>query len=251
MNNLSQNFVNCLQKLYPGEIITLVEVDATRFGGQVYRFHAENISYTPEELIAAQQPGGSLKPKTITFNGNEYGARPFGITGIEFTSDGKPGKPQLTVSNIDSQVAAMVRSYNGLAQAKVTIWILVADLLKADGTVANGDYRRLVYYIERPNSANQVQVSFDLTSPYDMDGLMVPGRLTQSVCAWAQRGWYKSGKGCSYNGQNGYFDKDGKRVSDPSQDDCGGTVNSCRIRFVNEPMDFGGCASASLLRNKS
>lgn len=248
--NLSSKFVNCLQDLYPGEIITLIEVDGTKFGAQVYRFHGENISYSPEELLAAQQ-SGTLQPKTITFNGNEYGPRPFGIQGIQLTSDGKPGKPQLTLSNMDAQVSALVRSYNGMAQAKVTIWILVKSLLNDDGSVADGDYRKLVYFIERPNTADNLRVTFDLTSPYDMDGLMIPARLTQSVCYWAQRGWYKTGKGCSYNGQNGYFDKDGNRVDDPSRDVCPGVVSACKLRFVDEPMDFGGCAAASLVRNRS
>lgn len=247
---LSSKFVNCLQSLYPGEIMTLIEIDGTNFGAQIYRFHGENISYSPEELMLAQQTG-NLSPKTIRFNGHEFGPRPFGIQGISMSGDGKPGKPQLTVSNMDSQPAALVRNYNGMAQAKVTIWILVKSLLKEDGSVDQGDYRRLVYYIERPNFADNLRVTFDLTSPYDMDGLMIPARLTQSVCYWAQRGWYKTGKGCSYNGQNGYYDKDGNPVDDPSRDYCPGVVSACKLRFREEPMDFGGCAAASLVRNRS
>ncbi|MDV3197429.1 MAG: hypothetical protein Q8884_02400, partial [Sweet potato little leaf phytoplasma] len=121
--NLSSKFVNCLQSLYPGEIITLVEIDGTKFGAQVYRFHGENISYSPEELFEAQQTG-TLAPKNIIFQGNEYGPRPFGISGISLSSDGKAGKPTLTLSNLDSQPAALIRSYNGMLQAKVTIWVL-------------------------------------------------------------------------------------------------------------------------------
>lgn len=246
----SEQFVNCLQSLYPGEIMTLIEVDGTRFGAQVYRFHNENIQYTSEELLAARN-GGDLAEKLIRFQGDDYGARPFGLTGLSMSSDGTPDKPQLTLSNADAQVSALVRSYNGMMQAKVTIWILVKDLLNDDGTVNDGDFRKLVYYIERPNYADHTRVTFDLTSPYDMDGLMIPARLTQSVCYWAQRGWYKSGKGCMYNGQNGYFDKDGNRVDDPARDFCPGLVSSCKLRFGDEPMDFGGCAAASLIRGKS
>lgn len=242
------SFENVLQSLYPGEIITLVEVDGTKFGAQVYRFHNENISFTPDEILAATN-GAPLVPKTVKFQGNEYGARPFGISGIEFNGNGKAGKPQLTLSNIDSQVSALIRSYNGMMQAKVNIWITQADLMAADGTVKAGDFRKLTYYIERPNYVDQSLARFDMTSPYDMDGIMIPPRLTQSVCYWAQRGWYKSGKGCMYNNQNGYFDKDNKPVSDPSQDVCAGTVRACKLRFGEKnEIDFGGCAVASLLR---
>lgn len=238
---------NCLQSLYPGEIITLIEIDATKFGAQVYRFHAENIAYTPEELMEARTTG-ILPPKEIRFQGEQYGARPFGISGISFTSTGKAGKPKLAVSNLDSQVSALIRSYNGLMQAKVTIWIAPADLMNEDGTIEDGAFRKLVYYIERPDYVDQTMAQFDLTSPYDMDGVMIPSRVTQSICYWAQRGWYKSGKGCSYNGTR-YFDKDNNPTDDPSKDFCPGLVSSCKLRFgPDAELDFGGCAVASLQR---
>ena len=247
MAEVKKSFENCLQSLYPGEIITLVEVDGSKFGANVYRFHAENIAYTPEELMQARETG-ILPPKDIIFRGDVYGARPFGISGIGFTSNGKAEKPQLSLSNLDGRVAALIRSYNGMMQAKVTIWITQADLLGDNGAVEDGAYRKMVYYIERPNFVNRDVARFDLTSPYDMDGIMIPSRLTQSVCYWAQRGWYRSGKGCGYNG-SAMFDKDNNPVSDPSQDFCAGTVTACKLRFGPEnELDFGGAAVASLLR---
>lgn len=247
MAEVKKSFENCLQSLYPGEIITLVEVDGSKFGANVYRFHAENIAYTPEELMQARETG-ILPPKDIIFRGDVYGARPFGISGIGFTSNGKAEKPQLSLSNLDGRVAALIRSYNGMMQAKVTIWITQADLLGENGAVEDGAYRKMVYYIERPNFVNRDVARFDLTSPYDMDGIMIPSRITQSVCYWAQRGWYRSGKGCGYNG-SAMFDKDNNPVSDPSQDFCAGTVTACKLRFGPEnELDFGGAAVASLLR---
>lgn len=240
-------FENCLQRLYPGSIITLIEVDATKFGGQIYRMHSENVRYTPEELLEAQKTG-VLPPKEVIFRGNAYGARPFGISGIGFTGNGKAEKPKLTLSNLDSRISAMIRSYNGMMQAKVTIWITAAELMDESGNVEDGAYRKLVYYVERPSMVNKSIAEFELTSPYDMDGIMIPARVTQSVCYWAQRNWYRSGKGCGYNG-NRMFDKDNKPVSDPSLDRCAGTVTACKLRFgENNPLDFGGAAVASLVR---
>lgn len=242
-NGLSTKFINCLESLYPGEIMTLVEVDATKFGGQVYRFHNENIAYSTEELLKAISDG--LQVKNITFMGEEFGPRPFGLSGITMSTDGKVDKPKLIISNIDAKASALIRAYHGLMQAKVTIWIIVRDLLNDDGTVDDGDYRKLVFYIERPDSVDQQKASFEMTSPFDMDGIMVPARLTQTVCYWAQRGWYKSGIGCMYNGSNGYYDKDGNKVDDPASDSCPGLVSSCKLRYKDEPLDFGGCATAT------
>lgn len=241
------SFENCLQRLYPGEIITLIEVDATKFGGQIYRMHSENVKYTPEELLEAQQTG-VLPPKDIVFRGNVFGARPFGISGIGFTGNGKAEKPKLTLSNLDSRISAMIRSYNGMMQAKVTIWVTAAELMDDAGNVEDGAYRKMIYYVERPSIVNKTVAEFELTSPYDMDGIMIPARITQSVCYWAQRNWYRSGKGCGYNG-NKMFDKDNKPVTDPSLDRCAGTVTACKLRFGEKnPLDFGGAAVASLVR---
>jgi phage-related protein len=43
-------------------------------------------------------------------------------------------------------------------------------------------------------------------------------------------------------GQNGWFDKDGNRVDDPSQDVCSGLLSTgCKPRFgENEQLDYGG-----------
>lgn len=243
------SFENEITKLFPGEIITLIEIDGSRFGAQTYRFHAENISYTPEELLAARG-GADLPEKMITFRGEEYGPRPFGITGINMTSDGQAGKINLSVSNIDSQVSALIRSYDGMVGATVNIWITTANLLQEDGTVNDGDYRKLKYFIERPKSVTPQIAEFELSSPYDMSGIMIPARNVTSVCHWAARGWYRSGNGCTYNG-NRYYNKDNEQVSDPSLDFCAGTVRACKLRFgENDQLDHGGCASASLQANK-
>lgn len=60
------------KSLYPCEILTLVEIDGTKFGAQVYRFHNENISYTAEELMKAGQTG-TLPDKVLRFRGEDYG----------------------------------------------------------------------------------------------------------------------------------------------------------------------------------
>ena len=46
------------------------------------------------------------------------------------------------------------------------------------------------------------------------------------MCTWCIRGKYKSGDGCDYAEQNGYFDKHGNRVDDPAQDQCSGMLNT-------------------------
>jgi lambda family phage minor tail protein L len=246
MATTSTRFSNQLQSLFPGEIVTLIEVDGARFGARTYRFHGENIQFTAEEILESQTNGTPLPVKNITFRGETYGPRPFGIGAINLTSDGKASKIELTVSNVDQAISALIRTYNGLVQARVTIWITLRSNINPDGSIADGDFRRLVYYIERPKAVDYQTASFELTSPMDMDGIMIPARQVQTVCYWAQKGLYRSGNGCGYNGTR-YFNKDNEPVSDPSLDYCIGNVQACRLRFgANQELDFGGCATATI-----
>ncbi|MEX9800387.1 hypothetical protein AB7X12_06465, partial [Proteus terrae] len=75
-------------------------------------------------------------------------------------------------------------------------------------------------------------------------------RQLHSMCTWCLRGQYKSGDGCDYAGQNGYFDKQGNPVDDPSLDKCSGLLKTgCVPRFgKNNPLPFGGFVGTSLLR---
>lgn len=110
------------------------------------------------------------------------------------SSDGTVEKPTLTVSNIDAQASALIRAYNGLMQAKVTVWVLVKELLQNDGSVKEGDFRRFVYYIERPKQVDPQKATFELTSVFDMDGLMIgPPNANRLLlgAAWVVQVWQR------------------------------------------------------------
>lgn len=89
-------------------------------------------------------------------------------------------------------------------------------------------------------------VTWSLSSPADLQNLVIPTRQITSMCEWALRGQYRSGDGCTYNG-TAYFDAKGNSVADPALDVCGGCLSDCRKRFgagLAEPntaiLDFGG-----------
>jgi phage-related protein len=66
-----------LQKLEPGNRIRLIEVDGTKFGADILRFHYDTLPYTPEELAAAGGDESKLPAKPIWWQGKEYGPWPF------------------------------------------------------------------------------------------------------------------------------------------------------------------------------
>ncbi|HHH4160382.1 TPA: phage minor tail protein L, partial [Enterobacter cloacae subsp. cloacae] len=65
-----------VQKLEPGKRVRLIEVDGSAFGAGILRFHNETIPHTEAEIIAAGGDESKLEPKSVWWQGQEYGAWP-------------------------------------------------------------------------------------------------------------------------------------------------------------------------------
>lgn len=246
------NITSDIQKLESGNKVQLIEVDGSEFDGPVLRFHAYNLPHTPEEIDAAD---GDIKPKSIWWQGNEYGAWPYEIEGMAKNSDGSPPRPTLRVANIDGLISSLCLQFDDMALAKVTIYETFAHYLDAknftDGNpTANPDECfTQVYYIDRKTSEVAGEaVEFELSTPFDLQGIMIPVRQIHNLCYWCMKGDYRSGRGCNYTGTK-YFNERGEPVDDPALDKCGGLISDCKNRFgENEALDFGGFPAAGLIR---
>ncbi len=245
------------QKLEPGNAVRLFSVDGTAFGtGEVLRFHNHNVPYTEAELVAAGGDESKLPAKSIWWQGQEYKAWPCQIEGIEASTSGSSAQPKLSVANLDGSITALCLAYDDLLQAKVTIHDTLAQYLDArnfpgGNPTADATQEKLqVWYIDAKTSETNEVVEFALSSPMDLQGLMIPTRQLHSVCTWCIRGKYRSGDGCDYAGTR-YFDKFGNPVSDPSLDECSGLIGTgCKPRFgENEELPFGGFPGTSLIRS--
>lgn len=244
------------QKLEPGDGVRLFEVDCTSFGaGEVLRFHAHNIAHTPEEIAEAGGDEEKLPAKSIWWQGEEYKAWPCQIEGIEASTSGSSAQPKLSVANLDSSITALCLAYDDLLQAKVTIHDTLAQYLDAKNfaggsTTADPTQEKLkVFYIDAKSSETNEVVEFTLSSPMDLQGLMIPTRQLHSLCTWCIRNKYRTGDGCDYAGTR-YFDKNNNPVSDPSLDECNGTLTACKLRFgENNELSFGGFPGTSLIRS--
>ncbi|TBL67807.1 phage minor tail protein L [Hafnia alvei] len=243
------------QKLEPGNTVRLFEVDGSAFGlDEVLRFHAYNLSHTPEEITAAGGDNAKLAAKSIWWQGKEYGAWPCQIEGLEMATSGSTAQPTLTLANLNGSITALCLRFEDMAQAKVTIHDTLAHYLDANNfpegnpTADPEQEKKQVYYIDRKSLENDETVEFELASPADLRGLQIPTRQIHSLCTWCSRGWYRTGKGCDYAGTR-YFDENGQPVDDPSQDKCGGLLSDCQKRFgENNPVPFGGFPGSSLIR---
>ena len=244
------------QKLEPGNVVRLFDVDGTAFGvSDVLRFHAHNIAHTADEIAAAGGDENKLQAKSIWWQGQEYKAWPCQIEGIEASTDGSSAQPKLSVANLDSSITALCLAYDDLLQAKVTIHDTLAKYLDArnftDGnaTADPTQEKVKVFYIDAKSGETNESVEFSLSSPMDLQGLMIPTRQLHSLCTWCIRNKYRSGDGCDYAGTR-YFDKHNNPVSDPSLDECNGTLTACKLRFGEDnELSHGGFVGTSLIRS--
>ena len=244
------------QKLEPGNAVRLFSVDGTAFGtGEVLRFHSHNVPHTEAEIVAAGGDESKLAAKSIWWQGQEYKAWPCQIEGIEASTNGSSAQPKLSVANLDGSITALCLAYDDLLQAKVTIQDTLAQYLDArnfpgGNPTADATQEKLqVWYIDAKASETNEVVEFALSSPMDLQGLMIPTRQLHSLCAWCIRNKYRTGDGCDYAGTR-YFDKNNNPVDDPSRDECNGTLTACKLRFgEGNELSFGGFPGTSLIRS--
>lgn len=244
------------QKLEPGDGVRLFEVDGTSFGaGEVLRFHSYNLVHTEAEITLAGGDENKLPAKSIWWQGEEYKAWPCQIEGIEASTSGSSAQPKLSVANLDSSITALCLAYDDLLQAKVTIHDTLAQYLDVKNFAAGNpsadptQEKLKVFYIDAKSSETNEVVEFTLSSPMDLQGLMIPTRQLHSLCTWCIRNKYRSGDGCDYAGTR-YFDKLNNPVTDPSRDECNGTLTACKLRHgEGNELPFGGFPGTSLIRS--
>lgn len=225
-----------LQKLAPGQLVELYELDATALGGSITRMHN----------------GVNVLRSSVVWQGLTYTPWPIEARGFEVTGKGQLPRPTVAVANVTGLLSALVRDYDDLIGAKFTRRRTMVKYLDAvnfpgginptaDPTAALPDD---VFFVDRKASENSVQITFELAASFDVAGVMLPRRyIVQNVCPWRYRG-----ADCGYAG-TAYFDRNDTAVSSLSQDVCGKRLSSCKARFgQNAELPFGGFPAAGLVR---
>jgi len=260
------------QKLEPGSYLRLIEVDATAFGGDVYRYHnynqvigldlfdgfmagSELYQAGDERLLAGAEivADDSIKPRPIVWQGEEYNAWPYEIQGLEVTGDGRAPQPTLSVGNVDGSITALCLYFDDMAQAVVRIHTTFAHYLDAvnfaDGNEqADPTQEKLeTWFVEQKTSETPEAVVWSLSSPADVAGIKIPCRQITGLCEWALRGEYR-GADCGYTGPP-VAKEDGTPTTDPSLDQCGGQLSDCKLRFGEHgELSFGGFPGSNLIQ---
>jgi lambda family phage minor tail protein L len=223
-----------IQKLEPGAIVELFELDLTQFGVGILRFHA----------------GTNGLIQSVVWQGNSYTPFPIQATGFEINAQGQAPRPRLAVSNVAGAITALVLQFDDIVGAKLTRRRTLVKYLDAVNFPAgnpsadpDAEFALDIFYVDRKGSESNDFVEFELAPAFDLTNVMIPKRqIIQNMCAWKYKG-----AECGYTGTN-YFDINDNPTTQ-GLDRCGKRLTSCKIRFgeFNE-LPFGGFPSAGLLR---
>ncbi|VTM54634.1 gp18 [Klebsiella pneumoniae] len=131
-----------------------------------------------------------LPAKSIWWQGREYKAWPCVIEGIESSTTGSDAQPTLRVGNIDGKISALCLHYDDLALARVIIHDTQKQYLDAknfpDGN-ASADptqEKRRLFFIDVKHYEDDEKVEFTLSSPFALQGMMIPTRQLHAICTW-------------------------------------------------------------------
>ena len=135
----------------------------------------------------------------------EYEPIPILASGYERTSKGQIPQPEITVSNVFGVLSGLIDSLDDLVGARV---FRRRTLGKYLGNFSTKDFDIFfptdIFYIERKVSENNLSVTFQLASPFDVEGLMLPRRVvTHNHCLWVYRSpecGYGNGRSSELNG---------------------------------------------------
>ncbi len=225
-----------VQKLNPGAIVEMFELDATALGGDILRWHS----------------GVNVLGNDLVWDGNTYSRFPVEASGFERSGKGTLPRPKVKVANISGLIGAMARSLDDLMGAKVTrrrTFVKYLDAVNFAGGVnpqadPNCAFPEEIWFVDRKANENGVFIEFELSAAFDVRGVKLPRRqCIQNTCTWLYRG-----AECGYAG-GAVADKNDAPTTDLAQDQCGKRLASCKLRFgAYAELPFGAFPGVGLIR---
>jgi len=216
---MSQVIASDVQRLEQDAIVTLFELDATRYGDGVLRFC--------NEPVDGQAP---------VFNGYTYQVVPITAEGFEWNGQGTLPRPTMTVTAMELAFLSLVISADDLVGAPVKRLRTYRRHLD-DGSAPDPEalFPPDYYVVERKASQNRRRIQFELSVKMDQQGKQIPARqVLRDTCShryryFANGAYQYSGVTCPFAGE-GEWEKDGTPAA-PGEDVCGKRLSDCRLRF--------------------
>ena len=165
-------------------LVTLFELEYDDAGSKVYYTRGGDDVVNPQALQFRDYD----TPATV----RSYQMMPIAIEGIDVTSTGPTARPVLTVANVlNTFETAIGSNFDNLIGKKVYRRRTLKKYLYNKEGDHNPpiEFPRQVYIIDRIESRTPTTVSFELSSPFDVEGLVLPYRVVgHNACSWIYQG---------------------------------------------------------------
>lgn len=223
-----------VQKLAPGDMVEMFDLDATIYGIGHLRFSA----------------GVNELNSNIIWNGNEYVRYP--IASFEFSKNtsGSLPRPRIQAANILGTLSGLNKLYNDLVGSTLTRYRTLAKYLDAANFVLGNPFADPtsmfpieIWSIDRKSHQDDQMCEYELCTPFDVAGLKLPRRIIlKNVCSWQ----YRSAE-CTYAGGAVATERD-VPTADINLDECSLFVSGCKLRFgASGKLPFGSFVGASII----
>ena len=178
----------------------------------------------------------------VAYASQVYTAIPYKAGGFNLQTDGVPPSPSLTISNIGLEFTGLINEWNDLIGARLTRRRVLARHLDGGADPdGNAHWPDETWFVQQKESEGKLLVTFKLSTAFDLDGVTLPRRKAlRYTCPWIYRG-----DGCGFTG-GAIANADDEPVDDLADDVCGKRLQSCRLRYGNADLPFGGFPGLNL-----
>ena len=145
----------------------------------------------------------------------EYLPMPMLIDGLEVSADGAPSRPTLTIANIGALFTSQLGNFKHddlVGQRIIRRQTFEKYLYGQSGDASPPiELRTQEYIIDRIASETAISVTFEVATPFDLEGIKLPRRVVVGkYCSWQYQGHDKLNTGgCTWNADNSYKFRDG------------------------------------------
>ena len=114
---------------------------------------------------------------SVKFGGLSYVPIPYQTSGFAISNEGVLPNPQLTMSNVGLEPTAMINGFDDLLGARVVRRRVLAKHLDAGSNPdVNSRWPDETWFVQRKVTENKLFVTFELSTPFDLDGVTIPKR---------------------------------------------------------------------------
>lgn len=210
-----------IQKLSPGDKVSLFVLDTSALGGSLYR------------MCSAVDDGSP-----VMWQGYAYAPTPVEMAGFEVSSGQALPTPTLRLSDESGIFRALARELNDLIGAKITRYVTYRKYLDGEPDADPlAHFPVDVFYVSRKTKQHGITVEWQCAALMDQQGKQLPGRtVLRDICDQRYRVWDASTSvfdytdaTCPYAG-DGYFDDSGVACQ-AAADSCGQRLTDCILRY--------------------